>query len=152
MPTRRSTLALPAATTQSLRCEQGCCCAQTFLPKASSGKPGELAHPAKRAAARRLRIRLGAAGVFYTSFCFKKPEMDTLSRDCFNDVVLAFSASLLVGLWYVKLNYCRASGPNLNIALGCSTVACLGQAGTNLAYSAAYHTHSIPLDRMGLRW
>lgn len=78
--------------------------------------------------------------------------MGMLSRDCFNDVMLPFSASLLVGLWYVKLNPCGASGPNLYIALGCSTVAWLGEAGMNLAYSAAYHTHSVPLDRLGLGW
>lgn len=84
--------------------------------------------------------------------------MDTLSRDCFNDVTLPFSASLLVGLWCVKLNHCRTSGPNLNIALRCSTVAWLGEPWPmtyepmTLAYSAGYHIHSVPLDRMGWGW
>lgn len=66
--------------------------------------------------------------------------------------MLPFSASPLVGLWHFKLNHCGASGPNLNIALGCSASAWLGEAGMTLGYSAGYRIHSIPLDRMGLGW
>lgn len=66
-----------------------------------------------------------------------------------NDVMLPFSASPLVGLWYVKLHPCGASG-NLNTALGNSTIAWLGEAGMALAYSTGCNTQSIPLDRMGL--
>lgn len=67
-----------------------------------------------------------------------------------NDVMLPFSASPLVGLWYVKLQPCGACGPNLNTALGSSTIAWLGEAGMVLAYSTGCHMHSILLDRMGL--
>lgn len=50
----------------------------------------------------------------------------------------------------LNLHPCGASGLNLNIALGSPTIAWLGETGMALAYSTGCHTHSIPLDRMGL--
>lgn len=96
-------------TTQSLSREHGYCCAEPFLPRESSGKPGcgGRSQPALRNTLQHgdTRIWRREKGAFQVSLCFKKPEMDMLSRDCLNDATLLLSASLLVGLWYVKLNH-----------------------------------------------
>lgn len=107
------------------------------------------AHPAKRAAARQSQSRTGSARDVRGVLMFQEATGRHAQQGLLNDVTLPFSASPLEGLWYVKLHPCGARGPNLNIALGSSTIACLGEAGMALAYSTGCHMHSIPLDRRG---
>lgn len=141
---------LLAPTTQSLGSEQDHSCAEPFPPKEGSGSQALWAgaHSAKCVAAKQPHSRTGSArgvrGVMFQEATGRHAQQRLL-----NDVMLPFSASPVVGLWYVKLHPCGASG-NLNIALGSSTIAWLGEAGMALTYSTGCHTHSIPLDRMGL--
>lgn len=108
------------------------------------------AHPAKGAAARQPQSRTGSARGVRGVLMFQEATGRHAQQGLLNDVTLPFSASPLVGLWYVKLHPCGARGPNLNTALGSSTIAWREEAGMALAYSTGCHTHSIPLDRMGL--
>lgn len=107
------------------------------------------AHSANCAAARQPHNRTGSSKGVRGVLMFQEATGRHAHQGLLNDVMLPFSASPLVGLWYVKLHPCGASG-NLNTALGSSTIAWLGEAGMALAYSTGCHTHSIPLDRMGL--
>lgn len=108
------------------------------------------AHPAKGAAARQPQSRTGSARGVRGVLMFQEATGRHAQQGLLNDVTLPFSASPLVGLWYVKLHPCGAHGPNLHTALGSSTIAWREEAGMALAYSTGCHTHSIPLDRMGL--
>lgn len=108
-----------------------------------------LSHHAKCAAARQAQSRTGSTRGGRGLLMFQEATGRQAQQGLLNDVMLPFLASPLVGLWYVKLHPCGASG-NLNTALGSSTIAWLGEAGTALAHRTGCHTHSIPLDRMGL--
>lgn len=135
----------------SLGSEQGRSCAESFPPKESSGNQALWAgaHPAKCAAARQPQSSTGSARGVRGVLMFQEAAGRHAQQGLLNDKMLPFSASPLVGLWYVKLLPCGSSG-NHNSALGSSTTAWLGEAGMALAYSTGCHTRSIPLDRMGL--
>lgn len=95
---------------------------------------------------RQPQSRTGSARGVRGVLTFQEATGRHAQQGLLNDIMFPFCASPLVGLWYVKLHPCGASG-NLNTALGSSTIAWLGEAGIALPTVQAV-THSILLDRM----
>lgn len=115
---------------ESLGSAQGRSCAEPFPPKESSGNQALWAgaHPAKCAPASQPKSSTGSARGVRGVLMFQEATGRHAQQGLLNDKMLPFSASPLVGLWYVELHLCGSSG-NLNTALGSLTNTWLGEAG-----------------------
>lgn len=108
--TYKESMCTPCSHLRVTGSEQGHSWAEPFPPRESSGNQAVWAgaHPAKCAAARQAQSRTGSTRGGRGLFTFLEATGRQAQQGLLNDVMLPFSVSPLVGLWYVKLYPCRA--------------------------------------------